>query len=97
MALRRPRFQWQDVAGEPVRVGGVTVTPHAHLLTIGLPFAGLVWQHPSYALVEHDGQVDRLPIVDVTRRIQLGLLALSVVVIVASRLGAPGRQGGSSR
>lgn len=40
-----------------------------------LPSGGLVWNRPTAVIVWQDGVERRLPIVDVTRRRQLALLA----------------------
>lgn len=67
----------------PVTVGEVTVTPQARALLVRLPWAGFVWNRPTAVMVEQAGQVRRIPVVDVTRILQLGLLGLGVAVAVA--------------
>ena len=73
--------QWQTVSGDPVTVGDVTVTPQSQALTVRLPFGGFVWNRPVAVVVEQGGAhtVERLPVVDVTRLIQLGLLGFSLI------------------
>ena len=73
-------IQWETHAGEPVRAAGVTVTPLAWALTVRLPFGGLVWNTPVAVLVDRDGAVERLPIVDVTRIALIGIGLFSAVV-----------------
>ena len=75
-------FQWQTISGDPTTVGDVTVTPQSQALTIHWPYGGLVWNRPTAVLVERDAQTARIPIVDVTRMAQLGLLGLSLVFSV---------------
>jgi len=77
-------FQWQTTSGNPVTVGAVTVTPQSQALTIRRSFGGLVWNRPSAVLVERDGHVERLPIRDVTRVVQLALLGFSVVFLIVA-------------
>ncbi len=72
-------FRWQTISGDKVTVGDVTVTPQSQALTIRWPNGGLVWNRPAAVLVERGEQTERIPIVDVTRIAQLGLLGLSLV------------------
>ena len=77
----RDLIHWQTAAGEPVIVGALTVKPQSRMLIVRFPQSAFVWSRPTAMLVERNGQVERLPIVDLTRTIQLGLVGLSVVVI----------------
>jgi hypothetical protein len=79
--MKRPKdmFKWQTISGDKVTVGDVTVTPQSQALTIRWPNGGLVWNRPAAVLVERGEQRERIPIVDVTRVAQLGLLGLSLV------------------
>jgi hypothetical protein len=68
----------------PVRAGGVTVTPLARSLAVRLPFgAGFVWNRPRALLVEREGRVERVRVVDVTRAVQLGILVSTAVAVAA--------------
>lgn len=71
-------FQWRTLSGDPVVVGNTTVIPQTRVLTVELPFGGFVWNHPTGVVVKQGEEVERLPIVDVTRVIQLAMLGLSV-------------------
>ncbi len=75
-------IQLQTVAGSPVQAGDITVTPQSQALIVRLPFGGLVWRRPTAVLVERAGQTSRIPIVDVTRVVQLALLGASVFVFL---------------
>jgi uncharacterized spore protein YtfJ len=74
---------WDTVTGEPFEKDGTVMTPLTQVLAVQLPFgpagAGFVWNRPVALLVERDGDVQRVPIVDVTRIAQVGLL-LGVLV-----------------
>jgi hypothetical protein len=72
----------ETTSGGEVTVGDVTVTPQSKSLTLRWPLGGLVWNRPVAVLVERGEQRERIPIVDVTRIVQLGLLAFSVVFTV---------------
>ena len=77
------QFQWRTTPDDSVTVRGITVTPVSRVLSVRLPFAEFVWNRPTAVVVERDGRVERIPILDVTRIAQLGLLALTVVIWVA--------------
>jgi hypothetical protein len=79
MKRSKEMFKWQTTSGDKVTVGEVTVTPQSQALTIRWPKGGLVWNRPAAVLVERGEQRERIPIVDVTRIAQLGLLGLSLV------------------
>ena len=81
-------FQRQTHLGAPIAVGDVTITPQSQALTVRWPHGGWVWQRPVAVLVARDGETERIPIVDVTRVAQLGLLGLSVVLAVLTAVGA---------
>jgi hypothetical protein len=68
-------IEWRTASGNPVTVGGVTVTPQSQALRVRWPSGGLVWNRPVAILVEREGGTERIPIVDVTRVVQLGLLS----------------------
>jgi hypothetical protein len=73
-------IKWQTVAGEAVTVGDVTVVPQSQALTLRWGrYGGLVWNRPVAVLVERGGQTERIPIVDVTRAVQLGLLGFCLI------------------
>lgn len=84
-------FRWQTVVGEPTTIGETTVTPESSVLTVCLPggrAGGFVWNRPLAVTVQRAGQSERIPIVDVTRIAQLGLLlsmiALSLIMAIVS-------------
>jgi hypothetical protein len=84
---------WQTVTGEPFEKDGTVITPLTQVLAVQLPLGraggGLVWNRPAALLVERDGEVERIPILDVTRIIQVGLL---LGVLVAGLLTRRNRQ-----
>ena len=79
MARFKEMFRSQMLSGDKVTVGDVTVTPQSRALIIRWPHGGLVWNRPVGVLVERGEQTERIPIVDVTRVAQLGLLGLSLM------------------
>lgn len=73
--------QWQTNSGKKVTEGDITVTPQSRVLIIRWPFGGLVWNRPIAVQVERScgADAERLPVVDLTRLVQVGLLGLSVL------------------
>ncbi len=82
MSRFREILQWQELSGTPVSVGDVTITPQSRVLTFRSRFGGFVWNRPTAVLVERGGKTERLPIIDVTRAILLGLVGLSLLVTI---------------
>ncbi|MEM7029668.1 MAG: hypothetical protein AAF629_08890 [Chloroflexota bacterium] len=70
-------IQWRVIKGKPVTMHGKTMTPQAQSITFRWPNGGWVWNRPTSVLVESDGHIQHLPIVDVTRIIQLILFGLA--------------------
>ncbi len=87
------RLGAREASAEPVTVDDITVTPQSQALVVRLPRGGLVWNRPTAVLVEQDGRVRRIPIVDVTRILQVGLLGLAGLTASASVLGFRRRRG----
>src|SRR5215469_6525212 len=73
--------QWHKASGQSVVVHGLTLTPQSQVVIVRFPWGAYVWHRPTAVLVERNGRVEQLPIVDLTRIIQLGLVGLAVVII----------------
>ena len=73
------RLGAREASAEPVTVDDITVTPQSRALVVRLPRGGFVWNRPTAVLVEQDGLVRGVPIVDVTRILQVSLLGLAVL------------------
>jgi hypothetical protein len=82
MAESRSFVRLETASGQRVQVGDIAVTPISQALTARLPFGGLVWNRPASVLIERSGQTEIIPIVDVTRLVQLGLLAFTLVISI---------------
>jgi len=89
-------FEAREASAEPVTVHDVTVTPRSRALVVRLPKGGLVWNRPTAVLLEQNGQARRIPIVDITRILQVGLLGLAVLTASASLLGCRRRTEGAA-
>jgi uncharacterized spore protein YtfJ len=77
-------LQVQTVSGQKVAVESLTVTPQSQVLIVRLPIGACVWNRPIAILVEQNGTAQRLPVVDITRILQLGLLGFSLVLSIVS-------------
>ena len=93
MAGLKEMLKWQRLSGDKVSVGDVTVTPQSQALTVRWPNGGFVWNRPVSVLVQRGEETERIPIVDVTRMAQLGLLGLGIVFsVVALMVSVRGRR-----
>ena len=86
-------FRLTTTKGQSTTVGDLTVTPEARALAVRLPFAGFVWNWPGAVRVERGDQVERLRIVDVSRVVQLGLLAATLFLMLFGRARDARRKG----
>jgi hypothetical protein len=76
-------LQIQTLAGEAITTAGMTVTPQTQALVIHFgAHGGLVWNRPVAVVVERDGQTERIPIVDITRLVQVILLGVSILAVM---------------
>jgi hypothetical protein len=76
-------LQWQNGFGEPVPAGDFTVTPQSQALVVRWPFGVWVWNRPVAVVVEGRGELQRIPVVDVTRLVQLSLITISLACWIA--------------
>ena len=74
-------FQWQRVSGQSQVVNDLMLTPQSQVLIVRFPRCVWVWHRPTTIPVERNGEVEQLPVVDLTRSIQLGLFGLGVLII----------------
>ena len=79
--------QLNTVQGQPIEAGALRLTPESQAVIVRLPFGGLVWHRPTAVIVEQRGQARRrLPILDVTRVFQIGVvlgtLAITAVCLI---------------
>lgn len=77
-------LRWQTVSGRPVTLHNRTLTPLTQVLTLRWPQGGFVWNRPVALLVEQDGQVERVSIVDITRLAQVALFGSAIFVLLAA-------------
>ena len=86
---RRIDIAWaQEAPAASVTLGDVTVTPRARALVVRLPQGGFVWNRPTALTVQQAGAVRHLPVVDLTRLLQLALLALAAAIAAAVARGS---------
>lgn len=79
-------FKIENRAGEALTVNGTVITPYVRSLQVRLPgrHGGLVWSVPVAVRVGRpSGAAAILPVRDVTRQVQIGLLAMSLMTSLA--------------
>ena len=84
--------QYQLETGSPITVDETMLTPQSQVLTVRWPNGGWVWNRPVAVLVEQDGDMERYPIVDVTRLAQIGLMAFAFIFTLLTFLIGLGRK-----
>lgn len=82
MARFKNIFYRQTILGEKTTVGQISLTPQSQAFMIRWPNGGVVWNRPQAILVERDGQMERIRIMNVTRMTQLGLLGLTLIFCI---------------
>lgn len=83
MERLKPMLRWDEVTGNRIKIGDVTVTPQSRALVVAWRGGGIVWNRPWALRVEQDGGVRRIPIVDLTRVMQVLLFGVSLMVFLA--------------
>jgi len=67
--------------GEPVTVGDATLTPQSQAVVLRWPNGGFVWNRPVAVRVEQGGDVRQIPILDITRLVQVGLWVFWIILV----------------
>jgi len=96
MRRQKDRLQWQKVSGSSIVLHDRMLTPQSQVLIIRFSWGAWAWNRPATMLVERNGQVDYLPIVDRTRRIQQWLFGLGLVISIVSFVQLARRKGNGS-
>ena len=86
MERLRKHIQWRRFSGEPIAAGDVVVTPESQALIVRFPYGGFVWNRPVSVQVEDAEGVHKVPVPDVTRYIQWGLIAITAAFALATWL-----------
>ena len=69
----------KTVEGEAIRMSGYAITPQSQSIILGRGSGGIIWNRPLGVIVEENGTQQRLPIIDVTRLVQIGLLVFGAL------------------
>ena len=75
-------ISFETQAGEPYLSGDMKIIPFSQALTIRIPFfnGGFIWNRPASILtVTADGREQVLPIHDITRLTQIGLIGSGAI------------------
>jgi hypothetical protein len=78
-----PIVQLKTVHAQPIAAGGARLILESQALVVRLPFGGFVWHRPTAVTVEPTGR--RVPIHDLTRIAQIGLVVVTMLWLIASR------------
>lgn len=73
------KVMWKTESGHSVQVADVSVTPQSQALSVRCRLGGWVWNRPIAVLIKRGEVEERVPIIDVSRLIQLGLYGLALV------------------
>ena len=76
------KIELQTKSGEEVTVGEIRVTPQSQSLTVRWPQGGWVWNRPSRLVVQRGEETEHIPVLDVTRILQVVLYSLSALGVV---------------
>ena len=77
-----PSFQLKTIEGEASVVQDARITPISQAFIVRLPFYRFVYHRPLAVLYEKDGQSQRVPVIDVTRLLLIGLAAVGILIPV---------------
>lgn len=75
MREQKPGWILQETRGQPFRVYGREITPIGRLRQVRWPGGGLIWHRPAAIEVRQGEALTRLPIVNLTRRLNAIFLA----------------------
>ena len=84
MKRLKDMIHWQTTSGDKLTIGGVSITPQAQAIVWRGPFGGWAWNRPAAIVVEQGGQTKHLPIIDVTRLVQIGFVGLGLLFSLVS-------------
>jgi hypothetical protein len=76
---RYPLLTMRTVSAAPLRTGSTTITPVIRSLVAGWRDFALVWSRPQAVLVGRDGRTSRFRIFNLTRAVQLSIVAAAVL------------------
>ena len=76
-------FYWRvdEIRGQPVQTWGYECIPIGQVLQLRWPGGGIVWHRPRAVEVRQNEHTTRLPIPDVTRRLQISLAAATALLL----------------
>ena len=80
MTERAKIFRVKIGSGAVVQVEGVSVIPRVRTVSVRWPGGGRVWNRPVALEVSHGGNTRRIPIVDVTRLVQVGTYVITLLL-----------------
>jgi hypothetical protein len=82
MAQAQKLFHRQTNSVDAITVGAVTITPQSQVLIARWPFGSWIWNRPVSVIIQRGEQSQTIPIIDLTRLIQLSLLGSAVLFFI---------------
>ena len=70
----------QTRSGTPIQAGNITIQPVSQSVSWISQRFGFVWNRPSALIVESKDGTQKMPIIDLTRVAQLGLLTTGFLI-----------------
>ncbi len=83
------RLQIETRAGEPIVIGKNRIIPFYQSVGVRMPQinGGLTWNRPvSVLAINSDGEETVIPVVDVTRRIQIAIFGSGLMIVLLTWL-----------
>jgi len=80
--------QLKTISAESIQAGDYRITPRSQALTLRWPHGGLVYARPTAVLVERADERQYVPIVDVTRLVQVVLAVVAILGMLAMGLAS---------
>lgn len=81
-------FSYQPVTEEPQVIGDRVIRLQARAIMLNTPFGGFLWNRPTAVLVEKEGEIEEIPIVDATRFALISIGVMGMVGMMLAKLVA---------
>ena len=82
MEQRKNIVRLKTVRGKSIVTDNNIITPLSQALIVRFPFGGLIWNRPVAIEVDTGKDIRRLPIVDITLAIQVGIFTVGAMLTV---------------
>ena len=80
MKSGKPIIQWREEAGQPIHTLRGDIIPISRSLFIRFPFGGFVWNRPVAINFIRNGQNQRVPVIDRTRKVIIMIVSVGILI-----------------